>query len=121
MIPPAQSQGDDLESLGYMIIHFIQGSLPWQGVKAHGTGEKDRLVMEKKKALTVEELCWGLPPEFAEYMRYVNEHALGRRPNYAKLRRLFRRVAHREGIKYDDVFDWTVRMYLQQEEKKSAK
>ncbi|KAK3700535.1 hypothetical protein LTR37_015936 [Vermiconidia calcicola] len=56
-----QSQRDDLESLGYMIIYFIQGRLPWQGLKAHSTSEKYRLVMEKKMTLDPDELCSELP------------------------------------------------------------
>ena len=103
------------------MIYFIQGCLPWQGLKAHGTSEKDRLVMEKKKALNVHELCSDLPPEFAEYMRYVKELAGGQKPDYPMLRKLFRRLAEREGIKYDNVFDWTVRIFLQQEEKRGAR
>ncbi|KAK1047676.1 casein kinase I [Friedmanniomyces endolithicus] len=57
----AQSPKDDLESLGYMIAFFLPGKLPWQGLQAHGRGEKNRVVMEKKMATSPEQLCEKLP------------------------------------------------------------
>ncbi|KAK1093103.1 casein kinase I [Friedmanniomyces endolithicus] len=109
-----QSPKDDLESLGYVLIYFLRGILPWQGLKAHNVEEKDRLVREKKETTSVEDLCSGLPPEFAEYMTTVKSLGLGSRPPYKRLRKLFRDVAGREGIDYDNVFDWTERLYLSQ-------
>ena len=76
--------------------------------------------MEKKIALEVEKLCSGLPPEFAEYMSYVKSLSQGQRPDYRKLQRMFRGLARREGIKYDNVFDWTERVYLQQERERNS-
>ena len=68
-ITQVQSQKDDLESLGYVMVYFANGKLPWQGLKAPNSTDKDRLVMERKMALSVEALCEGLPQEFAQYMR----------------------------------------------------
>ncbi|KAK1045895.1 casein kinase I [Friedmanniomyces endolithicus] len=62
-----QSPKDDFESLGYMMAFFARGRLPWQGLQAHGRGEKDRAVMEKKIATSVEQLYEELPEEFAKH------------------------------------------------------
>ena len=110
-----QVRRDDLESLGYVMLYFLRGSLPWQGLKAHDAEVKDRLVMEKKMELSVEQLCSGLPSEFAEYMRCVRALEGRQRPPYRRLRNLFRGLAEREGIEYDNVYDWTERIFLRQE------
>jgi hypothetical protein len=104
-----------------MMVYFIQGKLPWQGLRAHDCIEKDRLVMEKKMAVDVKELCSGLPEEFANYMRYVKSLKQGQQPDYPWLRSLFRYIAETNHIAHDNVFDWTVRMCLQQKEQKTSR
>ncbi|KAF2211406.1 hypothetical protein CERZMDRAFT_43817 [Cercospora zeae-maydis SCOH1-5] len=107
-----QSPRDDLESLGYMLVYFMRGRLPWQGLNLPGV-EKEQSVMERKKCLKAEQLCKGLPKEFADYMRYVKCLSHGEMPDYSKLRDLFRNLAKKENLGYDAVFDWTILLFLE--------
>jgi serine/threonine protein kinase len=56
-----QSRRDDLEGIGYVIIYFCKGSLPWQGLKAKTKLEKYNKICEKKTQIGVQGLCSGLP------------------------------------------------------------
>lgn len=56
-----QSRRDDFESIGYLIILFLKGRLPWQGLKAKNKREKYEKIKEKKLITPLESLCKGLP------------------------------------------------------------
>ncbi|KAK5700092.1 hypothetical protein LTR97_006227 [Elasticomyces elasticus] len=112
----SQAPADDLEALGYMLIYFVQGTLPWLELEACNITEKDQdqVVMEMKMTLSVDELCSGLPTTFAEYMTTVKRLKGCETPPYDELRELFKSLAREEGMEYDNVFDWTERMHRQQ-------
>ena len=105
-----QSRRDDLESIGYMLIFFMKGVLPWQGLK--NGNEKYTRIMEKKLQIPTEILCYGLPDEITYYLNYCKSLRFEDRPDYDYLRGLFIRLLGQCSILYgikDEFlnFDWT--------------
>ncbi|KAL7152383.1 hypothetical protein ABFS83_04G093600 [Erythranthe nasuta] len=108
-----QSRRDDLESLGYVLMYFLRGSLPWQGLKAGNKKQKYERISEKKVSTSIEALCRGYPTEFASYFHYCRSLRFDDKPDYAYLKRIFRDLFIREGFQLDQVFDWTILKYQQ--------
>ncbi|KAH7720523.1 casein kinase I isoform delta-like protein [Aphelenchoides avenae] len=103
-----QSRRDDVESLGYVLMYFNRGTLPWQGLKAATKRQKYDKISEKKMSTPVEELCAGYPDAFAQYINYCKTLGFEEEPDYNYLRQLFRSLFHRQGFTYDYVFDWNL-------------
>ncbi|KAF8638124.1 hypothetical protein AX17_002423 [Amanita inopinata Kibby_2008] len=128
------SRRDDLESLAYMLIYFLRGTLPWRKIRAPQTPqthttpasegnapESDQhehpnynpvsatwdLIRDAKVAAEPL-LTLGLPAEFDVLYRYARGLEFDDLPDYEGLRRLFHDLADRIGVEYDGVYDWTV-------------
>ncbi|KAJ6623569.1 kinase-like domain-containing protein [Mycena sp. CBHHK59/15] len=117
------SRRDDLESLAYMLIYFLRGTLPWRKLRApaappstypSGTTTPYNpvsatwdLIRDSKIAAEPLLTC-GLPPEFDVLFRYARGLEFDDLPDYAGLRALFRGLAERLDIEYDGEFDWSV-------------
>lgn len=56
-----QSRRDDLEAIGYVLIYFLKGRLPWQGIKLNNSSDRYKKLYEKKKSTSSDELCAGFP------------------------------------------------------------
>lgn len=52
-----QARRDDMESIGYVLMYFNRGSLPWQGLKAATKKQKYERISEKKMSSPIEVLC----------------------------------------------------------------
>jgi len=111
-----QSRRDDIESLGYVLMYFCRGSLPWQGLKAATKKQKYDKISEKKMSTPVEILCKGFPAEFATYLNYARSLRFDDKPDYAYLRKLFKDLFIRENYQYDYIFDWTILKYPQSQQ-----
>mmetsp|Transcript_9386 Transcript_9386/g.24279 ORF Transcript_9386/g.24279 Transcript_9386/m.24279 type:complete len:435 (-) Transcript_9386:104-1408(-) len=102
-----QSRRDDLEAIGYVLMYFNRGSLPWQGFQEPTKEARYRRIMECKRSTSVVQLCKGFPSVFASYLNYCSGLRFEDRPDYAYLRRLFKDLFKREGFVHDGVFDWS--------------
>lgn len=102
-----QSRRDDLEALGHMLIYFLRGSLPWQGLKADNLKQRYQLIGETKRNTPIEVLCKDFPPEVGTYLRYCRTLDFFQKPDYNYLRQLFWDICEQNGFKDDGIFDWT--------------
>ncbi|KAL2044549.1 hypothetical protein ABVK25_012377 [Lepraria finkii] len=108
-----QSRRDDMESLGYVMLYFCRGSLPWQGLKAATKKQKyDRIMEKKMTTFDRSPLPRFFPNEFAiPTLNYTRSLRFDDKPDYSYLRKIFRDLFVRESFQYDYVFDWTVYKY----------
>jgi len=77
---------DDLESLGYMLIYFYLGTLPWQTILE--TDDIHRRIKElKQEILECDEIHGGL----IEYLKYVVNLGFEEEPDYSLAIHIFER------------------------------
>lgn len=115
-----QARRDDLESLAYVLMYFLRGALPWQGLKAATKKQKYDRIMEKKMTTPTDLLCRGFPHEFGIFLNYTRALRFDDKPDYSYLRKLFRDLFVREGFQYDYVFDWSVQRGAQDDSSAGA-
>lgn len=104
-----QSRRDDLESIAYIMIYFIVGDLPWQGVKAKTKSEKKERIRQLKSVLNVdtEPMLENLPFEIKAFLKACRSMKFYDTPDYDGLRNLL--ISLRSRLGYPDVpafFEW---------------
>ena len=87
-----QSRKDDLISIGYMFIFFMRGTLPWSKITAKTETQRYVKIFKMKKEMKPEILCYSLPKQMEEYMKYVYNLSFDGEPDYTYLRRLFKSI-----------------------------
>lgn len=99
---------DDLESLAYVLIYFLCGSLLWQGLSCLD-GSGNHIVAEKKEEMSSHELCHGLPVEFSSFLDYSHLLSFDAKPNYQYFFNLFDNLLLQQSLDGPHpnlVFDW---------------
>ena len=103
-----QSRRDDLESLGYLLLFFLLGRLPWQGYVSNSKEDKYYKITEIKKKTTAKELCENLPIQFEEYIIYTRNLKYEATPDYNYLKNLFHALLKQNNWPFDYYYDWDV-------------
>ena len=102
-----QSRRDDIESIGYLLVYLLKKRLPWQGAPGKTKMERYLKIYEMKKNISPQNLCSGLPPEMAEYIRYSKNLGFEQDPDYNYLRNLFEKMLKRiHNMKDQLIFSW---------------
>jgi serine/threonine protein kinase len=100
-----QSRKDDLESLGYILVYLYKGKLPWQSIKHSDKKERYRLIGQKKKDISEEELCGNMPKEFVVFLKYVRNLDFDEKPPYTAFIRMFKKLYESRNYK-NDKLEW---------------
>ena len=100
---------DDLESLGYILIYFLKGRLPWE-ILAYEPyiiyEEKKRKICQIKKNYSIDKLSERIPEEFKLFMKYIRNLKSNEEIDYNYCFKLFYDVFNKNNIINDGIFSW---------------
>ena len=117
-----QSRRDDIEALGYIMVYFLKGSLPWQGMVINDPKKKYDKIKQLKCDIKLEVLCEGLPKECIKFIQYARDMKFEDRPDYHYLRELLRKAAKKNGLQFDSSkFDWIIKEEEEKRKKEKEK
>ncbi|XP_052738783.1 uncharacterized protein LOC112049654 [Bicyclus anynana] len=91
---------DDLWSLFYMLVEFVNGQLPWRKIK-----DKEQVGLMKEK-YDHRLLLKHLPSELRQFLEHVQQLEYADTPDYSMLASLLERCCKRRGIRDTDPYDW---------------
>ncbi|XP_044737816.1 tau-tubulin kinase homolog Asator isoform X2 [Chrysoperla carnea] len=91
---------DDLWSLFYMLVEFVNGQLPWRKVK-----DKEQVGLMKEK-YDHRLLLKHLPSDLRQFLEHIQSLEYADKPDYQMLIALFERCMRRRGVKESDPYDW---------------
>jgi serine/threonine protein kinase len=99
------SRRDDIESIGYLLVYFLCGNLPWQGLKATNKVKKQEKIGKIKK----EYKFWEnneLPGEIILFINYARNLEFEEKPNYLYLKNLLLNLYKQKQYKISEYYDW---------------
>src|SRR5712672_3378511 len=76
------SRRNDIESLSYILLYLLRGTLPWQTINTKSLTQRNQLVAKQKQACNVEQLFKQYPVEFLDLYKHVRQLGFVQRPDY---------------------------------------
>ena len=116
------SRRDDLESLCYVLIYLLKGSLPWTRLKNKNKYEKYKLILTMKKNMSEDILVGDTNiSEFVDFLKYCRNLQFEEEPNYDYLRGLMikcinknNKIINKFGKKIkNDIFEFSFNNLIQ--------
>uniref|UniRef100_A0A915B765 Protein kinase domain-containing protein n=1 Tax=Parascaris univalens TaxID=6257 RepID=A0A915B765_PARUN len=93
---------DDLWSLFYMLVEFLQGSLPWRKIK-----DKDE-VGRLKEELNLDRFLDGCPQELHDFAAHLRTLSYPDEPNYDLLEMALKSILIRHNVNLEEPYDWEI-------------
>jgi casein kinase I homolog HRR25 len=91
-----------MESLAYVLVYFLCGSLPWFGSKpAVDTQWRDATLQWSSPLDLLGSVC---PNEFSVFLSYTRTLRFNEKPDYTYLRKIFHKLLMREEYQYEHMF-----------------
>ena len=111
------SRRDDLESLAYLALYMLKGSLDWEDELEAGDKRADRYpnILAKKINVTADEMFGGYPYEFALLLKYARALRFKERPDYDWLKGIFKGLFENMDLSTGITFDWIMKERKKQE------
>lgn len=83
----SHSRRDDVESIGYILLDLLLGTLPWTGIHAKNSKAGWDRMRQLKVDTFMSDLCAGLPQGVLEFVEYPRTLQFTDQPDYGKMRR----------------------------------
>lgn len=81
-----------MESLAYILIYFLHGSLPWSGIKLAMDMQWHKATLQRKMGSPVDLLGSAYPNKFSVFLNYTCTLRFNEKPDYAYMRKIFREL-----------------------------
>jgi len=91
---------DDLWSLFYMLVEFVNGQLPWRKIK-----DKEQVGLMKER-YDHRLLLKHLPSDFRSFLEHIQSLQYIDKPDYTMLAGVLERCMKRRGVRDCDPYDW---------------
>ncbi|CAD8045643.1 unnamed protein product [Paramecium sonneborni] len=100
------SRKDDIESLFYVMVFCIKGTLPWQNLRHIPDDQRTQKIGELKESIDPKVLFKDLPIEFIKIYDYLRKLTYNTEPDYKTIIKLLLQASKHSNIILDYKYEW---------------